>query len=68
MSVLVTGGAGFIGSNFVLNLIENSNETVINFKNVDIFEFADEYAFGIANAQAFVEGNKRTAFVTSVAS
>ena len=37
MSVLVTGGAGFIGSNFVLNLIENSNETVIN---VDALTYA----------------------------
>jgi len=30
MSILVTGGAGFIGSNFVLDWLEKSDETVIN--------------------------------------
>jgi len=30
MTILVTGGAGFIGSNFILAWIEHSDETVIN--------------------------------------
>lgn len=30
MSILVTGGAGFIGSNFVLDWLANSDETVVN--------------------------------------
>ncbi|MGR9086947.1 MAG: dTDP-glucose 4,6-dehydratase [Gammaproteobacteria bacterium] len=30
MSILVTGGAGFIGSNFVLDWFDHSDETVIN--------------------------------------
>jgi len=30
MSILVTGGAGFIGSNFVLDWLSQSDETVIN--------------------------------------
>ncbi len=30
MSILVTGGAGFIGSNFVLDWLAQSDETVIN--------------------------------------
>ncbi len=30
MSILVTGGAGFIGSNFVLDWLAHSDETVIN--------------------------------------
>lgn len=30
MTILVTGGAGFIGSNFVIDWLESSNETVIN--------------------------------------
>lgn len=30
MSILVTGGAGFIGSNFVLEWLTESNEPVIN--------------------------------------
>ncbi len=32
----------------------------------DLFELAAAYAFGIAKAHAFVDGNKRTAFVTAV--
>lgn len=30
MTIIVTGGAGFIGSNFVLSWLENHNETIIN--------------------------------------
>ncbi len=30
MAVLVTGGAGFIGSNFVLDWLDRRNEPVIN--------------------------------------
>jgi dTDP-glucose 4,6-dehydratase len=30
MSILVTGGAGFIGSNFILDWLALGNETVIN--------------------------------------
>jgi dTDP-glucose 4,6-dehydratase len=33
MKLLVTGGSGFIGSNFILNLLNNSNEFFI--KNID---------------------------------
>ena len=32
----------------------------------DIFSYAAAYGFGIPKAHAFVDGNKRTAFVTSV--
>ena len=35
-------------------------------ERADIFSCAATYAFGIAKAHAFVDGNKRTAFVTSV--
>ena len=30
MSVLITGGAGFIGANFVLDWVANSNEKIVN--------------------------------------
>ena len=30
MTILVTGGAGFIGSNFVLDWLAQSDETVVN--------------------------------------
>ena len=29
MSIIVTGAAGFIGSNFVLNWLNNNNEKVV---------------------------------------
>ena len=37
MSILVTGGAGFIGSNFVLDWLGQSNEAVIN---LDVLTYA----------------------------
>ena len=36
------------------------------YENADTFACAAAYAFGIAKAHAFVDGNKRTAFVTSI--
>ena len=36
------------------------------YENSDTFGCAAAYAFGVAKAHAFVDGNKRTAFVTSV--
>ena len=36
------------------------------FGEVDLHVLAANYAFGIAKAHAFVDGNKRTAFVTAV--
>ena len=37
MKILVTGGCGFIGSNFIINQINNSNNEVLNF---DIITYA----------------------------
>ena len=36
------------------------------YENADTFECAAAYAFGISKAHAFVDGNKRPPFVTSV--
>lgn len=36
------------------------------YTKADLSEIAAAYAFGIAKAHAFVDGNKRTAFVTAV--
>ena len=50
-------------------LIQNALQRPVNkwqYENADTFECAAAYAFGIAKAHAFVDGNKRTAFVTSV--
>ena len=50
-------------------LLQGALQRPINkwqYENADTFECAAAYAFGIAKAHAFVDGNKRTAFVTSV--
>ncbi|MDG1725528.1 MAG: type II toxin-antitoxin system death-on-curing family toxin [Emcibacteraceae bacterium] len=50
-------------------LLQGALQRPINkwqYENTDTFECAAAYAFGIAKAHAFVDGNKRTAFVTSV--
>ena len=55
MTILVTGGAGFIGSNFVLDWLAGSQETVIN---LDLLTYA-------GNRQNLVslEGDARHVFV-----
>ena len=50
-------------------LLQNTLQQLVNkwqYEDADTFECAAAYAFGIAKAHAFVDGNKRTAFVTSV--
>ncbi len=53
--ILVTGGAGFIGSNFVLNWLANDGESVIN---LDKLTYA-----GNLNNLAALEGDARHVFV-----
>lgn len=55
MSVLVTGGAGFIGGNFVLEWLAESDEQVINLDKLAC-------AGNIANLQS-LNGDHRRAFV-----
>ena len=50
-------------------LLQNALQRPVNkwqYEHADTFECAAAYAFGIAKAHAFIDGNKRTAFVTSV--
>lgn len=53
--ILVTGGAGFIGSNFVLDWVAQSNETIINLD-------ALTYAGNLENLNA-LNGDSRHVFV-----
>lgn len=55
MTILVTGGAGFIGSNFVLNWLAGSDEPVVN---LDKLTYA-----GNRQNLASLEGDKRHHFI-----
>ena len=55
MSILVTGGAGFIGSNFVLDWLAQSDEPVINLDKLT-------YAGNRENLQS-LNGDPRHVFV-----
>jgi dTDP-glucose 4,6-dehydratase len=55
MTILVTGGAGFIGSNFVLDWLAQSDETVVN---LDLLSYA-----GNLENLARLNGDKRHVFV-----
>ena len=55
MSILVTGGAGFIGSNFVLDWLAQSDEPVINLDKLT-------YAGNLENLAA-LQGDARHVFV-----
>ena len=52
--ILVTGGAGFIGSNFILRWIKKNNESVLNFDNLT-------YASNLKNLSS-IEDNKNYFF------
>ncbi len=55
MTILVTGGAGFIGSNFVLQWLARGNERVVNLDKLT-------YAGNLANLES-VRGDDRHVFV-----
>lgn len=55
MSILVTGGAGFIGSNFVLDWLAQSNEAIINLDKLT-------YAGNLENLLG-LQGDQRHTFV-----
>ena len=64
--LLTGGGASGLRDD---GLLQNALQRPVNKwqqESADTFECAAAYAYSIAKAHAFVDGNKRTAFVTSV--
>lgn len=58
MTIFVTGGAGFIGSNFVLQWIQEKSETVVNLDKLTYAGNKDNLASVINDKQhVFVEGD-----------
>ena len=55
MTILVTGGAGFIGSNFVIDWLDNNDEKIVN---LDKLTYA-----GNLNNLISLDGNKSHIFV-----
>src|SRR5690242_4559383 len=53
MTILVTGGAGFIGSNFVLDWLEQSDERVVNLDKLT-------YAGNLQNVAAVQHDDRHT--------
>ena len=59
MSIIVTGGAGFIGSNFILDWLAQSDETVIN---IDCLS----YAGNASNLQSLQDDPRHSLRVVSI--
>ena len=53
MTVLVTGGAGFIGTNFILEWIGNGDEAVVNLDKLT-------YAGNLGNLRAIADNPQHT--------
>jgi len=60
------GGAAGLRDLGLLESALNRPQNLMHYGTPSIFELAASYAFGIAKAHAFVDGNKRTAFVTAL--
>ena len=56
MTILVTGGAGFIGSNFIINWFKHHNEEIINIDKLT-------YAANINNLNDIKNNNKPYSFI-----
>ncbi len=60
------GGASGLRDKTLLEAAVVKPENKLSYEQAAMFACALAYAFGIAKAHAFVDGNKRTAFVTAV--
>lgn len=60
------GGASGLRDRALLEMGCARAVNLVAYDEPDLAEIAAAYAFGIAKAHAFVDGNKRTAFVTAL--
>jgi death-on-curing protein len=60
-SIARYGGTLGVRDQSGLEAAVNHPKNVLNYANGDVFDIAAAYAFHIAEAQAFLDGNKRTA-------
>ena len=60
------GGAAGIRDIGLLEAALGRPQNLYHYSEPSIFELAASYAFGISKAHAFVDGNKRTAFMTAL--
>lgn len=59
------GGEGGLRDEGLLDSALSRPKNIYSYKKPDLFELAGAYAFGIIQNLPFVDGNKRTALVTS---
>ena len=60
------GGASGLRDLALLEMGAARAMNLASYSEADLFEITAAYAFGIAKAHAFVDGNKRTAFVSAI--
>lgn len=58
------GGVGLRDEGLLLSALARPKNLLAYGSNVDAASLAGAYAYGIARNHAFIDGNKRTAFVT----
>lgn len=59
------GGASGLRDEALLESACSRPQNKFSYQQADIFQCGAAYAYGIGKAHAFVDGNKRTAFVTA---
>ena len=64
-SLALYGGAGGLRDEGLLESALARPENLAEYEHPDVFDLAASYAFGLAKNHPFVDGNKRTAFITT---
>jgi len=65
MTIATHGGLAGLRDSGALDAALDRPKNLLAYGDPDLFDLAGAYAFGIAKAHAFVDGNKRTAYITT---